>query len=157
MGVEKSKAAAGTTSEKPSTGANTSSDKGKPDNHQTANPPNNIIDSTTSDKISGVTVTDGRGKNAVTYTDQTIDLKPTFDRINKGEKLQNFEHDGSIYSNKDNQLPSKPADYYTEYVVVPPQGFKFPGAQRVVMGQKGEVYYTPDHYNSFIPLHKGKQ
>jgi filamentous hemagglutinin len=25
----------------------------------------------------------------------------------------------------------------------------FPGPQRVVIGKKGEVYYTGDHYNTF--------
>jgi filamentous hemagglutinin len=26
------------------------------------------------------------------------------------------------------------------------------GPQRIVSGQGGELYYTPDHYKTFIPL-----
>jgi len=27
-----------------------------------------------------------------------------------------------------------------------------PGPQRVIQGQGGELFYTPDHYGTFIPL-----
>ncbi|MBQ3636617.1 MAG: hypothetical protein II951_13530 [Bacteroidales bacterium] len=28
----------------------------------------------------------------------------------------------------------------------------FPGLQRIVVGAKGEIYYTPDHYQTFIRI-----
>lgn len=49
------------------------------------------------------------------------------------------------------QLPSRPAGYYREYVV-PTPGVAGPGAQRLVIGRAGEVYYTPNHYQSFVQL-----
>jgi filamentous hemagglutinin len=48
-------------------------------------------------------------------------------------------------------LPAKPAGFYKEYVV-PTPGVKGPGPQRIVAGSDGKMYYTPDHYDSFIPI-----
>ena len=97
-------------------------------------------------KIAGVKV-DYFGK---TY-EGTVDLGPTLGRINVGQKLSQFKQDGSIFENRLNNLPQKPNGYYSEYVV--PTGTETgPGAQRIVVGQNGERYYTPDHYKSFINL-----
>ncbi|MBO6858021.1 MAG: hypothetical protein JJ875_14045 [Roseibium sp.] len=48
-------------------------------------------------------------------------------------------------------LPSQPEAYYTEYVH-PTPGVIGQGPQRVIQGQGGGLYYTPDHYGTFIPL-----
>jgi len=77
-------------------------------------------------------------------------LKGTLERISKGEKFPH-RNDGSIFKNNEGLLPSKPLGYYNEYVH-PTPGMPGPGAQRVIIGQGGEVYYTPDHYKSFIPV-----
>ncbi len=76
-----------------------------------------------------------------------IDLHPTFERIERGEKFPH-RNDGSTFRNLEGRLPKKPAGYYTEYVH-PTPGINGPGPQRVVIGKQGEAYYTHDHYNSF--------
>jgi RHS repeat-associated protein len=78
------------------------------------------------------------------------DLKPTLDRIASGGK---FPHttDGSIFKNMEGLLPKQNAGYYKEFVH-PTPGVKGPGAMRVVIGQGGEMWFTPDHYKTFIPI-----
>ena len=87
----------------------------------------------------------------VTGADGKIaDLGPTLDRIKNGVKFPH-RNDGTIFKNREGLLPSKPAGYWTEHVHPTPGG-KGPGLQRIVIGQNGEIYFTPDHYKTFIPL-----
>lgn len=105
--------------------------------------------------VNGVTVVDSfTGK---TLLQGPIDVAPTIQRIrSKGS----FPHrnDGSVFKNTVvkgrtvPELPVEPYGYYREYVH-PTPGVKGAGPQRVVVGQSGEIYYTPDHYKSFIRLH----
>jgi len=48
-------------------------------------------------------------------------------------------------------LPSKPYGYYHEYMF-PTPGVSGPGHQRIVTGNNGEIYYSPDHYHSFMRI-----
>ncbi|HEK1688663.1 TPA: hypothetical protein SMR42_005070 [Pseudomonas putida] len=80
----------------------------------------------------------------------TVDLGPTLDRIKSGGSFPH-RNDGSIFQNRASDLPQKPAGYYTEYVH-PTPGIAGPGPQRIVVGKGGEMYYTADHYKSFIPI-----
>ncbi len=80
----------------------------------------------------------------------TVDLGPTLDRIKSGESFPH-RNDGSIFQNRASDLPQKPAGYYTEYVH-PTPGIAGPGPQRIVVGKGGEMYYTADHYKTFIPI-----
>ena len=77
-----------------------------------------------------------------------IDVNTTLERVREGRKLEH-RNDGAIFRNREGKLPRKrDPNYYREFV----HHFKkmpFPGPQRVVVGKKGEVYYTGDHYNSF--------
>lgn len=66
-----------------------------------------------------------------------------------------FPHakDGTVFGNRERQLPRKPRGHYREYTVKTP-GARNRGARRLVCG--GEVpvrpevcYYTADHYSSF--------
>jgi filamentous hemagglutinin len=41
--------------------------------------------------------------------------------------------------------------YYKEYVV-PTLNIRRVGPQRLVMGQGGKIYYSPDHYESFVRI-----
>ena len=59
--------------------------------------------------------------------------------------------DGTTIQNKEGILPSKPAGYYTEYVH-PTSGASGAGAQRVVVGKGGDLWYSPDHYKSFTKV-----
>lgn len=115
-----------------------------------------VVTSTTSGTtpmISGVTVVDKR--TGFVYQG-TVDLQPTLDRIaDDGAPLS--RNDGTIFQNHPingvQLLPVEPIGYYTEYVV-PTPGIEGPGPQRIVMGKSGEIYYTPDHYQSFISVKK---
>ncbi|PZS66831.1 hypothetical protein A7X75_02595 [Stenotrophomonas maltophilia] len=97
--------------------------------------------------IDGVTVVDKKTGNVL---QGTVDLGPTLDRIKSGGSYPH-RNDGSIFQNRAGDLPVKPAGYYTEYVH-PTPGVTGPGAQRIVVGKGGEMYYTADHYKTFIPI-----
>ncbi|WP_454725791.1 MULTISPECIES: two-partner secretion domain-containing protein [Cupriavidus] len=101
----------------------------------------------TAPMINGVTVTD-RATGSVYQG--TVDLQPTLDRIAAGVEYPS-RNDSTTFNNNEGLLPQRPAGYYTEYVV-PTPGVNGVGPQRVVTGQNGEVYYTPDHYKTFIPV-----
>lgn len=60
-----------------------------------------------------------------------------------------FEKDGSVFQNRERILPNKPRGYYREYTVITP-GEDDRGARRIVAGRGGELYYTADHYDSFV-------
>lgn len=80
----------------------------------------------------------------------TVDLKPTLDRILAGVR-DRHRNDGSVFQNRSHRLPRKPDGYYREFVV-PTEGVSGPGPQRLVIGGEGEIYYTPDHYETFIRI-----
>jgi hypothetical protein len=83
-----------------------------------------------------------------------IDVNPTLERIRAGKKLDH-RNDGAIFRNRERQLPGqRDRNYYREFVVHF-KGTPFPGPQRVILGKKGEVYYTGDHYKSFTQLRSG--
>jgi guanyl-specific ribonuclease Sa len=100
--------------------------------------------------------------HSATITPVNIDLAATIARIKAGTKLSPaHENDGSIFYNTRGLLPTRPAGYWTEYVV-PPAAIKslpagtpaiaFPGPMRIVRGAFGEFYFTPDHYDSFTAI-----
>ncbi|MFC1836327.1 ribonuclease domain-containing protein [Thermodesulfobacteriota bacterium] len=99
--------------------------------------------------VKGVTIKDKRGR--VVFRGK-VDLRPEFDRIRDG-RPDKHRRDGSVFGNREKLLPRNRRGYYREYVVRTP-GLRGVGPQRLVTGAKGEVYYTPDHYKTFIPLHK---
>ena len=63
-----------------------------------------------------------------------------------------FEHrqDGSVFQNRERQLPPQPRGYYREYTVETP-GSDDRGARRIVTGgtPPSEYWYSDDHYRSF--------
>lgn len=84
-----------------------------------------------------------------------------------------YSNDGNVHSKPHPGLPSKPAGYYLEYTLIVPDRptgsgpepvviggvtymagpvQTFRGAERLMIGGGREVYYTPDHYKSFIKL-----
>jgi filamentous hemagglutinin len=97
--------------------------------------------------ISGVSVVD---RYTGTVYEGTVNLQPTLDRIANGVGYPS-RNDGATFNNNEGLLPQQPSGYYREYVV-PTQGVNGVGSQRIVTGQNGEVYYTPDHYHTFIPV-----
>jgi ribonuclease T1 len=61
------------------------------------------------------------------------------------------QRDGSVFENRERLLPARPAGYYHEYTV-PTPGEHDRGARRLVTGKGGELYYTGDHYASFVQV-----
>jgi ribonuclease T1 len=63
--------------------------------------------------------------------------------------------DGVEFENREKRLPQKAAKYYREYTV-PTPGSEDRGARRLIYGQQRELYYTGDHYSSFVLVDPGK-
>lgn len=80
----------------------------------------------------------------------TSELKPTLRRISEGEKFPH-RNDGSIFKNYTDVLPKQDAGYYREFVH-PTPGVKGPGARRLVIGKGGDIWFTADHYKTFIRI-----
>lgn len=70
-----------------------------------------------------------------------------------------FPHsqDGTVFQNRERQLPSQPRGYYHEYTVRTP-GLSHRGPRRIVTGGNPPVifYYTEDHYRSFRVLEQSR-
>lgn len=96
----------------------------------------------TTDVLSDVTVI-SKGK-VVGRGD--VNLRPILEGIESGKITPR-----DIFQNREGLLPSKPSGYYEEFVH-PTPGVKGAGSQRIIRGGGGELYYTPDHYGSFVPL-----
>jgi RHS repeat-associated protein len=77
-------------------------------------------------------------------TAKDLGLEGEVARINKGEKY-GYRDDSSTYHNNNGHLPS--GVKYTEYYTTPTGA---PGTNRIVVGNDGNWYFTPDHYETFI-------
>jgi guanyl-specific ribonuclease Sa len=55
-----------------------------------------------------------------------------------------------VFQNREGRLPRKAPGYWTESDVWPKQGPR--GAERLIFGRAGEVYWTRDHYETFVQL-----
>ena len=100
---------------------------------------------------SGRTTTDFIGDATVTSFGRvvgkgTVDIRSTIEGIENGTVLPRTE-----FNNKEGLLPSAGKGYYKEFVL-PTPGVNGVGSQRIIRGDGGEYYYTPDHYHTFIHL-----
>ena len=98
-------------------------------------------------QIKNATIRNQEGK--VVYRGP-IDLTETLARIERNER-GTHGNDGSVFQNREKRLPLKPSGYYHEWVH-PTEDLRGPGPQRIVTGEDGEIYYTPDHYKTFERL-----
>jgi ribonuclease len=78
----------------------------------------------------------------------TVDLRATLEAIQSGKLAPR-----DVFRNAEGLLPKQPPGYYQEFVH-PTPGVNGVGPQRIIRGQSGELYYTPDHYQSFIRLNR---
>ena len=83
-------------------------------------------------------------------TPEQAQLQATLALIDRGGPFR-YRQDGATFANRERRLPQQPHGYYREYTV-PTPGAKNRGARRVVKGRKGEIWYTRDHYRTFIRL-----
>jgi ribonuclease T1 len=82
-------------------------------------------------------------------TDLPEEAEGTWRRIERGGPFPHDE-DGTVFGNRERLLPAEEPSYYREYTVATPGGEDDRGARRLVTGRGGEVYYTEDHYVSFV-------
>jgi ribonuclease T1 len=61
------------------------------------------------------------------------------------------KQDGVVFLNREKRLPAKDNGYYHEYTVATP-GANDRGARRLITGSNSELYYTDDHYDSFVSV-----
>jgi guanyl-specific ribonuclease Sa len=73
----------------------------------------------------------------------------TWKLIGKNGPFPYPRNDGVPFQNREKVLPAQSADYYREYTV-PTPGSQDRGARRLVTGSKQEVFYTGDHYATFV-------
>jgi ribonuclease T1 len=77
-------------------------------------------------------------------------IQATIDSIREGGPFR-YAKDGSEFYNREGRLPQEGSGYYREYTVET-IGSPDRGARRIVAGRNGELYYTRDHYQSFVRL-----
>ncbi|NYI93624.1 guanyl-specific ribonuclease Sa [Amycolatopsis endophytica] len=66
-----------------------------------------------------------------------------------------YRTDGTVFQNREQRLPGRESGYYREYTV-PTPGSEDRGARRLVTGGQAELYYTGDHYASFVQVDPSK-
>jgi ribonuclease T1 len=77
--------------------------------------------------------------------------RETYELIRQGGPFP-YEKDGSVFGNRERQLPQARRGYWREYTVATP-GSRDRGARRIVCGGPPRAphacFYTADHYASF--------
>ena len=109
---------------------------------------NNSLFSAKNDNLTSLVTSNSTTIPAISTDQLPPEALITIKNIKNGGPFPFPNHDGTTFSNREEMLPSKPLSYYKEYTV-PTPGIHSRGAQRIVTGESGEMYYTPDHYNTF--------
>jgi guanyl-specific ribonuclease Sa len=104
----------------------------------------------TDDGVPGV----GSGLPVRAMSELPDEAAGTWRLIEDGGPFPNDE-DGTVFGNRERLLPAESSDYYREYTVETP-GSDDRGARRIVTGSAGELYYTEDHYSSFVVVDPGR-
>ena len=77
--------------------------------------------------------------------------RATYEQIRQGGPFPH-DKDGTVFGNRERQLPGAKRGFYREYTVQTP-GSRDRGARRIVCGGPARAphacYYTADHYASF--------
>lgn len=96
-------------------------------------------------------VSNGTDRDGIPYVDladlpaQAADVMR---QIDDGGPFAYAGKDGSTFGNREGLLPDRRHGYYAEYTV-PTPGESDRGARRIIGGDRGERYWTEDHYESF--------
>lgn len=91
----------------------------------------------------------GSGLDIVPLSRLPEEVDQTWRLIEQGGPFPYPDRDGTVFGNREKLLPEKPSGYYREYTV-PTPGSEDRGARRLVTGKERELYYTGDHYASFV-------
>lgn len=84
----------------------------------------------------------------VDLSDLPVQAQSTVALIDRGGPYP-YDKDGSTFGNFEGLLPQRERGYYAEYTV-PTPGSGDRGARRIVAGDQEELFYTGDHYESFV-------
>jgi ribonuclease T1 len=83
----------------------------------------------------------------IAVADLPLQARDTLALVDRGGPYP-YGQDNTIFSNLERALPERPKGYYREYTVVSP-GSSSRGTRRLVVGARGDIYYTADHYATF--------
>ncbi|WP_329064771.1 ribonuclease domain-containing protein [Amycolatopsis sp. NBC_01480] len=75
--------------------------------------------------------------------------RDTWKLIQSGGPYPYPRNDNVVFENREKVLPRKQSGYYHEYTVKTPNS-PDRGPRRLVTGQAKELFYTGDHYASFV-------
>lgn len=89
------------------------------------------------------------GLPVVTLTELPTEAAETWRLIEGGGPYPYPDDDGTVFQNREGLLPAEDPGYYHEYTVDTP-GSDDRGQRRLVTGGERELYYTDDHYESFV-------
>ena len=95
-------------------------------------------------------IDDESGLPLVPLAELPPEVADTLVVIEQGEPYP-YDRDGVTFENREGLLPAQPTGYYREFTVETP-GSDDRGARRVIAGEGGELYYTGDHYESFVRI-----
>lgn len=88
------------------------------------------------------------GPYRAAYEKLPPEAKETIRLIDRGGPFPH-RRDGITFANREGRLPRQARGYYREYTVSTP-GVRHRGARRIVTGRGGEMFYSDDHYRSFV-------
>ncbi|MPY77838.1 MAG: ribonuclease N [Actinophytocola sp.] len=86
--------------------------------------------------------------DVVALSELPSQVAETWQRIEAGGPFP-YPGDGTVFGNREGLLPNRPHGYYLEYTV-PTPGLDDRGTRRLVTGEDAELYYTEDHYQTFV-------
>jgi ribonuclease T1 len=85
--------------------------------------------------------------DTVSVADLPREARQTLALIKEGGPFP-YERDGIVFGNFEKRLPPQARGYYREYTVKSPWR-RDRGPRRIVAGERGEYFYTDDHYRTF--------
>lgn len=91
------------------------------------------------------------GLPVVSLTELPVEAAETWRLIERGGPYPYPDDDGTVFQNREGLLPAEDPGYYREYTVATP-GSDDRGQRRLVTGAERELYYTDDHYESFVQV-----
>lgn len=91
------------------------------------------------------------GLARVADPDERADVLAMVQLIRAGGPFAYPDKDGSVFGNYERLLPAQARGYYREYTVKTP-GISHRGARRIIAGSAAEMFYTRDHYATFVRL-----
>lgn len=86
--------------------------------------------------------------NTINLNELPLEVEQTISMIKSGVQMP-FAQDGIEFKNRESVLPAKKSKYYKEFTVKTPDSLTR-GMRRLVIGKSKEIYYTEDHYTTFV-------